>query len=144
MTKPIIVFTSGFFDPVHAGHIELFELAKKLGDKLIVAVNNDSQTMQKKGFVFMPAEEKAKIIAAIKWVDEVMISIDKDQTQCETLRLVKPDIFAKGGDRYAYEIPEAPVCKELGIKIVDGLGAKIQSSSDLVAKAKQVQEQRKA
>ena len=63
MTKPIIVFTSGFFDPVHAGHIELFELAKKLGDKLIVAVNNDSQTMQKKGFVFMPAEEKAKIIA---------------------------------------------------------------------------------
>jgi len=144
MTKPIIVFTSGFFDPVHAGHIELFELAKKLGDKLIVAVNNDSQTMQKKGFVFMPAEEKAKIIAAIKWVDEVMISIDKDQTQCETLRLVKPDIFAKGGDRYAYEIPEAPVCKELGIKIVDGLGAKIQSSSDLVAKAKQVQEQKKA
>src|SRR3989344_2426201 len=144
MTKPIIVFTSGFFDPVHAGHIELFELAKKLGDKLIVAVNNDSQTMQKKGFVFMPAEEKAKIIAAIKWVDEVMISIDKDQTQCETLRLVKPDIFAKGGDRYAYEIPEAPVCKELGIKIVDGLGAKIQSSSDLVKKAKQVQEQKKA
>ena len=144
MTKPIIVFTSGYFDPLHFGHIELFELAKKLGDKLIVAVNNDSQTMQKKGFVFMPAEEKVKIIQAIKWVDEVIISIDRDQTQCETLRLVKPDIFAKGGDRYAYEIPESPVCKELGIKIVDGLGAKIQSSSNLAAKAKQVQEQRKA
>ena len=140
MTKPIIVFTSGYFDPLHFGHIELFELAKKLGDKLIVAVNNDNQTMQKKGFVFMPAEEKVKIIQAIKWVDEVIISIDRDQTQCETLRLVKPDIFAKGGDRYAYEIPESSVCKELGIKIIDGLGAKIQSSSDLVAKAKQVQD----
>ena len=125
---------------LHKGHIELFELAKKLGDKLIVAVNNDNQTMQKKGFVFMPAEEKVKIIQAIKWVDEVIISIDRDQTQCETLRLVKPDIFAKGGDRYAYEIPESSVCKELGIKIIDGLGAKIQSSSDLVAKAKQVQD----
>ena len=88
----------------------------------------------------MPAEEKVKIIQAIKWVDEVIISIDRDQTQCETLRLVKPDIFAKGGDRYAYEIPESSVCKELGIKIIDGLGAKIQSSSDLVAKAKQVQD----
>lgn len=137
--KPVVVFTSGYFDPFHAGHLELFELAKKLGDKLIVAVNNDSQTMQKKGFVFMPAEEKVKIIQAIKWVDEVIISIDKDQTQCETLRLVKPDIFAKGGDRYAYEIPESSVCKELGIKIIDGLGAKIQSSSDLVAKAKHAQ-----
>ena len=133
--KEKIVFTSGYFDPLHAGHIELFELAKKLGDKLIVAVNNDSQTLQKKGFVFMPAEEKVKIIKSIKWVDEVIISVDKDQTQCETLRLVKPDIFAKGGDRYAYEIPETPVCKELGIKIIDGLGAKIQSSSDLVKKA---------
>ncbi len=144
--KPIVVFTSGYFDPLHSGHIELFELAKKLGDKLIVAVNNDAQTMQKKGFVFMPAEEKVKIIKAIKWVDEVIISIDKDQTQCETLRMVKPDIFAKGGDRYAYEIPETPICKELGIKIIDGVGAKIQSSSDLAAKAakaKQAQEQKK-
>src|SRR3989344_8604704 len=143
MTKQIVVFTSGYFDPLHFGHIELFELAKKLGDKLIVAVNNDSQTMQKKGFVFMPAEEKVKIIKAIKWVDEVIISIDKDQTQCETLRMVKPDIFAKGGDRYAYEIPETPVCKELGIKIIDGVGAKIQSSYELIDKAKQAQASKK-
>ncbi len=135
--KQVVVFTSGYFDPLHIGHVELLEKAKSLGDKLVVAINNDSQTMQKKGFVFMPAEEKAKILKAIKWVDEVLISVDKDTTQCETLRLVKPDIFAKGGDRYAYEIPESPICKELGIKIIDGLGEKVQSSSDLVSKAKQ-------
>ena len=136
--QPIIVFTSGFFDPLHHGHIELFEKARQLGSKLVVAINNDAQTIQKKGFVFMPAEEKAKIIRAIKWVDEVIISIDKDTSQCETLRLVKPDIFAKGGDRYAYEIPEAAVCRELGIKIIDGLGAKVQSSSELVKKANEL------
>ncbi len=136
--QPIIVFTSGYFDPLHHGHIELFEKARQLGDKLIVAVNNDAQTMQKKGFVFMPAEEKAKIIKAIKWVDEVIISIDRDTSQCETLRLIKPNIFAKGGDRYAYEIPEAAVCRELGIKIIDGLGAKVQSSSELVKKANEL------
>src|SRR3989344_2157406 len=139
--KPIVVFTSGYWDPLHIGHVELFELAKKLGDKLIVIVNNDAQTMQKKGFVFMPAEEKVKIIKSIKWVDEVIISVDKDTTQCETLRLVKPDIFAKGGDRYSYEIPEASVCKELGIKIIDGIGAKVQSSSSLISNAKKSQEE---
>lgn len=140
----IIVFTSGYFDPLHAGHVELFEKAKELGDKLIVAVNNDAQTMQKKGFVFMKAEEKAKIVRAIKWVDEVIISVDKDQTQCETLRQVKPNIFAKGGDRYAYEIPEAGVCRELNIKIIDGLGAKIQSSSELIKHANEVEKSKGA
>jgi rfaE bifunctional protein nucleotidyltransferase chain/domain len=133
--KETVVFTSGYFDPLHVGHIELFEKAKSLGTKLIVAINNDNQTIQKKGKPFMPAEERAKIVAAIKWVDEVLISVDKDTTQCETLKLVKPDIFAKGGDRYAYEIPESPICKELGIEIVDGLGEKIQSSSSLIAKS---------
>ncbi|KXK09203.1 MAG: Bifunctional protein HldE [Microgenomates bacterium OLB22] len=136
-SRPIIIFTSGYFDPLHIGHIELFERARALGDKLIVAVNNDTQTFMKKGMVFMPAEEKVRLIRAIKWVDEVVISIDKDSTQCETLRLIKPDVFAKGGDRYSYEIPESSVCQELGIKIIDGLGDKIQSSSQLIAKAKE-------
>lgn len=130
-----IVMTSGYFDPLHFGHVELFQLSKNLGDHLIVVINNDNQTLQKKGYVFMPAEEKLKIISEFKCVDEVMISIDEDTTQCKTLEMLKPHIFAKGGDRYSYEIPEAPVCKKHNIKIIDGLGAKVQSSSTLVKKA---------
>ena len=107
-------------------------LAKQLGDKLIVIVNNEAQTIAKKGKEFMPIKERVEIIKALRCVDEVVISIDTDKSVCKTLEMIKPDIFAKGGDRYSYEIPETPVCKKLGIKIVDGLGAKIQSSSNLI------------
>ena len=133
--KQVVVCASGYFDPIHRGHIEYLELAKKLGDKLIVILNNEEQTKQKKGFVFMPTEDKRAILMALRFVDHVVISIDEDQTQCRTLEMLKPDIFAKGGDRYANEIPEAGVCKRLGVKIVDGLGAKLQSSSALIKKA---------
>ena len=131
-----IVAVSGYFDPLHVGHIEYFRLAKELGDRLIVILNNDEQAALKKGKPFMPLEERKKIIEAIKYVDEVFISIDKDKSICESLRHLKPDIFAKGGDRFAYEIPEAKVCEELGIKIVDGVGAKIQSSSNFYKNTK--------
>jgi cytidyltransferase-like protein len=135
--EKIVVATSGYFDPLHHGHVELFKLAKELGDHLIVIVNNDNQAIQKKGYVFMPHEEKVKIIESIKYVDEVIVSIDEDQTQCKTLEMLKPHIFAKGGDRYIGEIPETPVCKKHNIKVIDGLGAKVQSSSDLVKKARE-------
>ena len=79
----------------------------------------------------MKEQDRLKIVSALKCVDEVILSIDKDKSQCETLRLVKPDIFAKGGDRTSDEIPESGVCREFNIKIIDGLGAKIRSSSDL-------------
>ncbi|MEK6833435.1 MAG: adenylyltransferase/cytidyltransferase family protein [Nanoarchaeota archaeon] len=127
-----IIAVSGYFDPLHVGHIELFKLAKALGDKLIVIVNNDKQTEMKKGKYFMPAEERKKILEELQCVDEVFISIDKDRTVCESLKKVHPDVFANGGDRHNYEIPEAKICRELGIEIVDGLGDKIQSSSDLI------------
>ncbi len=131
-----IIATSGYFDPLHHGHVELFKLSKQLGDYLIVIINNDTQTIQKKGYVFMSAEEKSKIIAELKCVDEVFISIDEDQTQCKTLEYLKPHIFTKGGDRYAYEIPEAAICKKHNIQIIDGVGSKIQSSSKLIEKVK--------
>ncbi|MAE49211.1 cytidyltransferase [Candidatus Pacearchaeota archaeon] len=137
--KPVTVVTSGYFDPLHVGHIELMEKAKALGDKLVVVVNNTSQAIQKKGHEFMPCKERMKIISSLKFVDEVVESVDIDQTQCETLALIKPDIFAKGGDRYSHEIPEAATCKEHNIEIIHGLGDKIQSSSDLVAKSKETQ-----
>ena len=125
-----VVLTSGFFDPLHAGHIELFKLSKELGDKLVVVVNNDEQVFLKRGKKpFMNQEQRKEVIQSIKYVDEVLISIDtKDTTLFETLRLLKPDIFATGGDRFAYEIPERDLCKELGIRIVDGLGEKKNSS----------------
>lgn len=129
-----VVAVSGFFDPLHVGHVEYFELASKLGDKLVVILNNDKQCFIKKGRAFMPEEEKKKIIEAIRYVDEVFLSVDEDITVCKSLAAVKPDIFAKGGDRFADEIPEAKICEELGILMVDGLGKKIQSSSDLIKK----------
>lgn len=130
--KQTIVAASGYFDPIHIGHIEYLELAKKLGDKLIVIINSDHQAKLKKGQPFMPQEERAKIVAALKCVDEIFISIDKDPSVCKSLWALKPDIFAKGGDRNTGNIPENEVCKENNIKLVDGLGEKIQSSSDLI------------
>ena len=126
-----IIATSGYFDPLHVGHIECLELARELGDKLIVIVNNDLQTKLKKGKSFMDEKDRMRIISALKCVDEVFLSIDKNKTQCKTLEYLKPHIFAKGGDRRVDEIPESKVCKELGIQIVDGLGKKIRSSSKL-------------
>ncbi len=130
----VIVAASGGFDPIHVGHVEYLEHAKSLGDKLVVIVNTDDFLLRKKGYAFMPLAERMKIVQALKCVDEVIACIDKDQSVCETLRMLKPNIFAKGGDRNVGNIPEAVICSEVGITIVDGLGAKIQSSSDLVKK----------
>ena len=126
-----IVATSGYFDPLHVGHLECLELAKELGDKLIVIVNSDLQARLKKGKSFMNEKDRLKIISALKCVDEVFLSIDKDKSQCESLKYLKPTIFANGGDRTSGEMPEIKVCKELNIQIIDGLGAKIRSSSKL-------------
>ena len=126
-----VVATSGYFDPLHVGHLECLEIAAELGDKLIVIVNSDLQAKLKKGKSFMNQYDRMKIIASLKCVDEVFLSIDKDKSQCETLKYLKPNIFAKGGDRTSKEIPESEICAELGIKIIDGLGKKIRSSSEL-------------
>ena len=109
----------------------------KEGDKLVVILNNDKQCILKKGDVFMPIEDKKAILEALECVDEVFVSIDGDISVCESLRAVKPHIFAKGGDRFATEIPEAKVCIDLGIKMVDNLGKKLQSSSELIKAAEE-------
>lgn len=124
------VVASGYFDPIHVGHIEYLEMAAKLGDRLVVIVNNDNQATLKKGAPFMTEEDRLKIVSSLKCVDEVFLSIDEDSTVCRSLQAVSPDIFAKGGDRFIDEIPEATTCKEIGAEIVDGLGMKIRSSSD--------------
>ena len=122
---------SGYFDPIHVGHIEYINNAKKLGDWLVVIVNNNNQCALKKGKYFMDERDRVLIVKNLKAVDEVFLSIDEDKTVCKSLKKVNPDVFANGGDRKNYEIPESKVCRENNIQIIDGLGDKIRSSSDL-------------
>ena len=126
-----VVAISGYFDPIHVGHLEYINMAKKLGDKLVVIVNNNYQCELKKGKPFMDEKDRVTIVSNLKNVNEVFLSIDKDKTVCASLEKIKPDIFANGGDRKNYEIPESVICKKYDIKIIDGLGEKIRSSSDL-------------
>ena len=93
------VAISGYFDPIHVGHLEYIIEAKKLGDKLIVIVNNNHQCVLKKGKPFMDENDRVTIVSSIKYVDEVFLSIDKDKTVCKSLEKIKPTIFANGGDR---------------------------------------------
>jgi len=129
-----IVVASGYFDPLHIGHIEYLKESKKLGDKLIVIVNNDYQTKLKKGKSFMPCSERVKVVRELECVDIAIESIDKDRTVCETLKILHPDIFTNGGDQNNDSIPEKSICLENNITLVDGLGDKIQSSSWLLKK----------
>ena len=131
MKKSIKVAVSGYFDPIHVGHLEYLELAKELGDELIVIVNNNNQCVLKKGKPFMDEVDRVKIVQALGIVDEAFLSIDEDKSVCASLDAIKPDIFANGGDRSTGEVPESVVCKKHGIEMVDGLGGKIRSSSDL-------------
>ena len=132
--KPVVVAVSGYFNPLHIGHLEMIERAKKLGDKLVAIVNNDIQVALKGSFPFMSAADRLKIVKAIKGVDEVFLAIDKDLSVRQSLAQIKPHIFANGGDRKSVgDVPEYEVCQRLNIKMVDGLGRKIRASSLLIA-----------
>ena len=127
----IVVAVSGYFDPIHVGHLEYLKLAKQLGDKLVVIVNNDKQTILKKGKSFMNEKDRMEIVSALQCVDEVFLSIDDDKSVCKSLEFLKPSIFANGGDKSLSEIPETAIIDKYSIKMVDGLGAKIRSSSKI-------------
>ncbi len=139
-----IVMVSGGFDPVHIGHVRLFQEAKKLGDELVVVINNDNWLKLKKGYVFMPEHERKEIIEAFEAVDRVILSSHKKNTKdisiSKDLLSLRPHIFAKGGDRHSGNIPtpEVLVCNEIGCEIINdvGFGGKVQSSSELVKKAR--------
>jgi len=141
MTKKVItVAVSGAFDPIHAGHIRYIREAAKLGDRLVVILNGDDFLLRKKGFVFRPFEERKEILENIKGVDEVIASVDDDQTVRKTLELIKPDIFAKGGDPTGPEnIPEAETCRSIGCKLVTNVGGgKIRADRELSWKVKEL------
>ena len=137
--KKKVIIVSGYFNPLHKGHIEYFLNAKKHGDKLFVIVNSDYQRKIKGSKEFMKEDERAFIIDQLKIVDKSFISIDKDRSVCETIKLIhnkyslKYDLcFANGGDQTNDSIPEKPICKKLNISLIDKLGLKIQSSSWLL------------
>lgn len=138
--KPVVVAVSGGFDPVHIGHVRMFEEAKKLGDKLVVILNNDNWLIKKKGYAFMPETERAELIKSLAVVDDVVLTFHgpevEDRSVCAELIKLKPDIFANGGDRTFDNIPEVPVCENTGCKMVFGVGkgGKVQSSSWLTDK----------
>ena len=128
---------SGYFDPLHVGHIEYFKMAKDLADELIVIVNNSKQCHLKKADEFMDQHDRLEIVYHLDMVDEAILSCDEDKSVSETIKMIhrfKPMnelIFCNGGDRDASNSPEVKVCSELGIKFIQGLGKKIRSSSEL-------------
>ena len=139
MKKAIIV--SGYFNPIHKGHLAYFHNAKKHGDALFVIVNSDHQRTLKGSKEFQDEKERMIIVSNFGVVDKVILSVDLDRTVCKTLTKIYTDFgneyqlaFANGGDQNNDTIPERPVCKRLGIELIDGLGKKIQSSSWLLKK----------
>ena len=145
-TRKKIVAVSGGFDPAHIGHIRLFNEARKLGDELVVILNNDNWLKLKKGYSFIPEQERKEILKAFRAVDRVILSSHKkgttDISVCEDLKKIRPQIFANGGDRKpdGEPVPEVALCEKLGIELVYnvGVGGKVQSSSRLIEKAAKV------
>ena len=139
--KKKAVIVSGYFNPIHKGHLEYFNNAKALCDELFVIVNNDHQRALKRSKEFQKEDERMIIVSNIKAVDKAILSIDQDCTVCETIRMISNEYgseyelgFANGGDQNNETIPEKSICHEVGIALIDGLGNKIQSSSWLLNK----------
>jgi cytidyltransferase-like protein len=139
--KPKIIIVSGYFNPIHKGHLEYFKNAKEKGNLLFVIVNSDLQRALKGSKEFQKEEERLFIVKHIREVDQAFLSIDQDRTVCKTLEMIYTQFagshqlaFANGGDQNNNSIPEVPICQALGIELIDGLGDKIQSSSWLLGK----------
>ena len=139
--KQKAVIVSGYFNPIHKGHIEYFQNAKANGDKLFVIVNSDFQRALKGSKEFQDEKERVFIVENLRLVDKCFLSIDKDRTVVESIKKIFNEFgnefqlaFANGGDQNNDTIPEKQICEELGIELIDGLGVKIQSSSWLLNK----------
>ena len=142
-----VVVVSGYFNPIHSGHIDYLESAKEIGDYLIVIVNNDKQVELKGSVPFMNQEERVKIVSSLRCVNKAVVSIDDDPTVCQSIRKEYYSLqddpffigmaFANGGDRKEGGVPEDVLEEELGINMVYNVGGKkTQSSSRLIEKSK--------
>jgi len=141
MSKQKAIIVSGYFNPIHKGHLEYFNNAKAMADQLFVIVNNDNQRELKGSKEFQDENERMIIVSNIKAVDKAILSIDTDRTVCATIKMIAEQFgnkfelgFANGGDQNNDTIPERSVCKEMNVTLIDGLGDKIQSSSWLLKK----------
>ena len=141
MSKQKAIIVSGYFNPIHKGHLEYFNNAKVLADQLFVIVNNDHQRELKGSKEFQDENERMIIVSNIKAVDKAILSIDTDRTVCATIKMIAEQFgeefdlgFANGGDQNNDTIPERSVCEEMNVALIDGLGDKIQSSSWLLNK----------
>ena len=139
MGKEKVVIVSGYFNPIHKGHLEYFNIAKAIANKLFVIVNNDRQRALKGSKEFQKEDERMIIVSNIKAVDKAILSIDEDRTVCATLQMISKEFgsdfdlaFANGGDQNNDTIPERPICEEVGITLINGIGDKIQSSNSLL------------
>ena len=129
------IMVSGGFDPIHVGHVRMILEASKYGEVVVVA-NSDEWLLRKKGYIFMPWKERAEIIESIRGVSGVYPVDDSDNTVCEAITRLMPDVFANGGDRKNVNTPEVSLCKDLNIELMWNVGGgKIQSSSELVEKS---------
>lgn len=125
------IILSGYFNPLHGGHLDMIEAAAKMGDYLIVSVNNDVQQVLKKGKIIVDQDTRLRLISALRDVDEAILTIDQDPTQIKTLRYIAekyPDdelVFANDGDRDSVKaIPETDICNELGIALAFNISGK--------------------
>ena len=146
MSKTIVI-NSGYFNPIHPGHIECMKLSKQLGDELWVIVNSDKQAEIKRGIPsFQNQDFRLSIVDALKHVDRVFLCVDQDSSVCQSLVELSKNardlhgenvkvIFAKGGDRSISEVPESQICRENNILMIDGLGTKTHNSSDFIKKS---------
>ena len=139
MSKKRAIIVSGYFNPIHKGHLEYINNAKAMADELFVIVNNEVQRELKGSKAFQTEEERLLIVENLKAVDKAFLSIDKDRTVIKTIEMIFNKYhheyelgFANGGDQNNDTIPERPICEKLGISLIDGLGDKIQSSSWLL------------
>jgi D-beta-D-heptose 7-phosphate kinase/D-beta-D-heptose 1-phosphate adenosyltransferase len=141
LKKQKAIIVSGYFNPIHKGHLEYFNNAKAIADQLFVIVNNDHQRELKGSREFQDENERMIIVSNIKAVDKAVLSIDTDRTVCSTIKMIAEKFgeefelgFANGGDQNNDTIPEKPICEEMNVTLIDGLGDKIQSSSWLLKK----------
>ncbi len=120
---------SGYFAPIHMGHIDIINSAAKLG-KVIVIVNNKKQLINKRGMCFMDEKNRVGILKNIKNVSKVYLSIDKDATVSKTIKKIRKDFpdadlyFANGGDRNKKNVPELQACNEANVKMIYNVGGK--------------------
>ena len=129
------ICVSGGFDPLHSGHLAMLRAASEQGE-LIVIINSDAWLLRKKGFVFLPWEDRAALIGDLRYVANVASVDDSDGTVCEALARLKPRAFANGGDRKIGNTPELELCNHLGIEMLWNVGGgKADSSSDIARRS---------